>query len=154
MFCRSWLSSPDKSFMKHSVGLPAHDMVFIFFTFWEESSNLQSSTVLKIQSSSSTNVAIHNLHSSASQIFFILQCRLEQIFIFVFMLKLPTFKSSRKPAGSPIQWTPCWSSDPQVKDVWMREEQVNSKCNWSETQVTLGCPVSARRQQNANRTVF
>ena len=47
-----------------------------------------------------------------------------------------------------IHWTLCWPSDPQVKDVWMREEQVNDKCNWSETQVTLECPrwnVSARR---------
>ena len=39
-----------------------------------------------------------------------------------------------------IQWTLCWSSDPQVKEVWMRKEQVNDKCNWSETQVTLECP--------------
>ena len=38
--------------------------------FQEECSNLQSSTVLKMQSSSSTNVAIDNLHSSASQTFF------------------------------------------------------------------------------------
>ena len=47
-----------------------------------------------------------------------------------------------------IHWTLCWPSDPQVKDVWMREEQVNDKCNWSGTQVTLECPkcnVSARR---------
>ena len=39
-----------------------------------------------------------------------------------------------------IHWTLCWSSDPQVKEVWMRKEQVNDKCNWSETQVTLECP--------------
>ena len=31
-----------------------------------------------------------------------------------------------------IHWTHCWPSDPQVKDVWMREEQVTSKCNGSE----------------------
>ena len=39
-----------------------------------------------------------------------------------------------------IHWTLCWSSDPQVKEVWMRKERVNDKCNWSETQVTLECP--------------
>ena len=47
-----------------------------------------------------------------------------------------------------IHWTLCWSSDPQVKEVWMRKEQVNDKCNWSETQVTIECPrwnASARR---------
>ena len=47
-----------------------------------------------------------------------------------------------------IHWTLCWPSDPQVKDVWIREEQVNNKCNWSEIQVTLKCPrwnASARR---------
>ena len=48
-----------------------------------------------------------------------------------------------------IHWTPCWPSDPQVKDKWMTaEEQVNYKCNWSVTQVTLECPrwnVSAHR---------
>mgnify|MGYP001800758009 CR=1 FL=1 len=45
-------------------------------------------------------------------------------------------------------WTPCWRSDPYVKEVWMREEQVNKESNWSETQVTLECPrwnASARR---------
>ena len=45
-------------------GHPAHDMVFIFFTFL--SAVFKSS---ETQSSSSTNVAINNLHSSASQIF-------------------------------------------------------------------------------------
>ena len=39
-----------------------------------------------------------------------------------------------------IQWTLCWLSDPQVRDRWMREEQVNDKCISSETQVTLECP--------------
>ena len=39
-----------------------------------------------------------------------------------------------------IHWTLCWSSDPPVKEVWMRKEQVNDKCNRSETQVTLECP--------------
>ena len=39
-----------------------------------------------------------------------------------------------------IQWTPCWSSDPQVKDVWMRKEQVDGECNRGETQMTLECP--------------
>ena len=39
-----------------------------------------------------------------------------------------------------IHWTLCWPSDPQVKDLWMREEQVNYKCSWDETQVTLECP--------------
>ena len=36
-------------------------------------------------------------------------------------------------------WTLCWSSYSQVKKVWMREERVDDKCNWSETQVTLEC---------------
>ena len=47
-----------------------------------------------------------------------------------------------------IHWTLCWSSDPQLKEAWMGEEQVNDKCNWSETQVTVECPrwnASARR---------
>ena len=47
-----------------------------------------------------------------------------------------------------IHRTLCWPSDPQVKDMWIREEQVNNKCNWSEIQVTLKCPrwnASARR---------
>ena len=47
-----------------------------------------------------------------------------------------------------IYWTFCWSSDPQVKEVWMRKEQVNDKCNCSVTQVTIECPrwkASARR---------
>ena len=39
-----------------------------------------------------------------------------------------------------IHWTLCWSSDPQVKEMWMRKERVNDKCNWSETQGTLKCP--------------
>ena len=39
-----------------------------------------------------------------------------------------------------IHWTLCWSSDPQVKEVWMIKERKNDKCNWSETQVTLECP--------------
>ena len=51
------------------MGLPAHDMVFIFFTFYYESSIHQSSTVLKMQSWSLTIVATYNLHSSASKIF-------------------------------------------------------------------------------------
>ena len=45
-----------------------------------------------------------------------------------------------------IHWTLHWWSDPQVKEVWMRKEQVNDNCNWSETQVTLECP---RRNANA-----
>ena len=47
-----------------------------------------------------------------------------------------------------IHWTLCWPSVPQVNNMWMGEEQVNSKCNWSEIQVTLECPrwnASARR---------
>ena len=47
-----------------------------------------------------------------------------------------------------IHWTSCWPSDPQVKGLWITEEQVNDKCNWSERQVTLECPrwnASARR---------
>ena len=47
-----------------------------------------------------------------------------------------------------IHWTLHWSSDPQVKEGWMRKEQVNDKCNWSETQVTLECP---RRNASARR---
>ena len=39
-----------------------------------------------------------------------------------------------------IHWTLSWPSVPQLNDVWMGEEQVNSKCNWSEIQVTLECP--------------
>ena len=41
-----------------------------------------------------------------------------------------------------IHWTLCWPSDPQVTDVWMREEQMNDKCIWSETEVTLECHLS------------
>ena len=47
-----------------------------------------------------------------------------------------------------IHWTLCGSSYPQVKEAWMRKERMNYKCNWSETQVTLECPIwnaSARR---------
>ena len=40
-----------------------------------------------------------------------------------------------------IFWTLCWSTDPQVKAVWMRKEQVNDRCNWSKTQVTIECLV-------------
>ena len=39
-----------------------------------------------------------------------------------------------------IPWTLFSPSDPQVKEVWIREEQVNNRCNWSKTQVTLECP--------------
>ena len=34
-----------------------------------------------------------------------------------------------------IHWTPCWQSDPQVKDGWMREEQVKLKWNTSDLSV-------------------
>ena len=76
--------------------------------FQEESSNLQSSTVLKMQYSSSTNVAIDNLHSSASQIFGFFTSSFfnvglnEQIFIFVFMLELPPSNPLENPQGAPI----------------------------------------------------
>ena len=74
--------------------------------FENESSNLQSSTVLKMQSSSSTTVAIDNLHSSASQIFG--PSHLHSSMKVGTNLHLPLhanttiLKSSRKPAGSPI----------------------------------------------------
>ena len=60
-----------------------------------------------MQPSSSTNVAIDNLHSSASQSIwvlhiFILQCRLEQIFFLVVMLKLPSSNLPKNPQGAPI----------------------------------------------------
>ena len=54
-----------------------------------------------------------------------------------------------------IHWTLCWPSDPQVKAVWMRKEQVNDKCYWSETQVTLEYPrwnaSACRVSRNARR---
>ena len=47
-----------------------------------------------------------------------------------------------------IHWTLCWPSDLQVKHMWMREEQLNDKCNGRETKVNQECPkwnVNARR---------
>ena len=53
-----------------SLGLPAHGVVFIFFKFFKRSLQIFSlQQFSKMQSSSLTNVAIDNLHSSASQIF-------------------------------------------------------------------------------------
>ena len=62
-----------------------------------------------------------------------------------------------------IHWTLSWPSDPQVKDVWMREEQVNAKCKWIDTQVTVPdemklpaeCLAIARRRLPADiRVIF
>ena len=50
--------------VKSQLGLPAHDAVFVFFTILWGSSDRQSSKVLKTRSSSLTNIAIYDLHSS------------------------------------------------------------------------------------------
>ena len=50
-----------------------------------------------------------------------------------------------------IHRTLCWPSDTQVKDVWIREEQANNKCNWSEIQVTLKHPRWNARARRVSR---
>ena len=90
------------------MGVSAHEAVFIFSTYLR---GLFKSSVynffLKMHSSSLTNVAMFYLHSSTwkkIEFFHIfnLQCRLEQIFIFIFKLKLTSSNLPENPQGAPI----------------------------------------------------
>ena len=104
----SCLSFDLSNFFLAQLGLPAHDMVFIFFTFLREV--IKSSVFKSFKKCNlhlKKNVAIDNLRSLASQIFgfftSILQCKLQKIFIFVFILKLPSSNLPENPLRAPLK---------------------------------------------------
>ena len=102
------------------LGLPAHDAVFIFFTYLTGLFKSSVFNFFKMHSSSLANVAMFYLHSSTrkkikfftSSFFnmeenwvlhiFILQCRLEHIFIFVFKLNLASSNLPENSQGAPV----------------------------------------------------
>ena len=101
------------------LGLPAHDAVFIFFTYLTGLFKSSVFNFFKMHSSSLANVAMFYLHSSTrkkikffTSLFFnmeknwvlhifVLQCRLDHIFIFVFKLNLASSNLPENPQGPP-----------------------------------------------------
>ena len=80
------------------LGLPAHNMVFIFFTFLRgvfKSSvfNSLKNAIFIFKNQTKPDIWVHHI--------FILQCRLEQIFIFVFTLKPQSSNLPENPQGAP-----------------------------------------------------
>ena len=89
------------------VGLPAHDMAFIFFTFLR--GVFKSSVFISFKNAIFILKKCNNWRSlffSKADIWalhiFILQCRLEQIFIFIFMLKVTPSNLPENPQGAPL----------------------------------------------------
>ena len=93
------------SFKIVDTGLPAHAMVFIFFTF------LRGIFKSSVFNSFKNAIFIFNICGNWSSSFFsepenrvlhifILQCRVEQIFTFVFMLKVPSSNLPENPQGA------------------------------------------------------
>ena len=40
---------------------------------------------------------------------------------------------------------PCWPNDPQVKDIWIREERVHNRTDSSVSRLKCKCPLSSPR---------
>ena len=103
------------------LGLPAHDAVFIFFA---SLTGLFKSSVINIFqnaifiSNKFGNVLSSFFHMQKYWVLhiFILECRLEQIFIFVFKLNLTFSNLPENPQGAPVFYS--WCANVNNKMIW------------------------------------
>ena len=87
-------------------GLPAHDIVFIFFTyltglFKSSVFNFFQNAFFIFNKCGKNSSSFFNMEENWVFLIFILQCRLEQIFIFVFKLQLVSSNLPENPHGAP-----------------------------------------------------